>query len=107
MDFPLQIAFEGVKPSDELRVCVGDEVAQLGELADRIKLARVVLGRPQRRNHRADACRVHSQLEGLDGSDITITRDPAITGVEEDVHATIKDAFTSLRRRLEQLSERS
>lgn len=41
------------------------------------------------------------------GSAITITRDPAITGAGEDVHATIEDALKSLCRRLEQLREPS
>jgi hypothetical protein len=105
MDLPLQIAFEDIPPSEDVRVYIGEEFAGLGELTNLIKEARIVLGRPQRRYHRADACRVHIQIEGFDGTSIAITRDPAITGNDEDVRATIADAFGSLRRRLVHLSQ--
>ncbi len=103
MDFPLQIAFEDIASRDDLRATVREEFARLGELGGLIKAGRVVLGRPQRRNHRAGACRVRIEIEGVDGASISITRDPAITGADEEASTVVGDAFKSLRRRLVQL----
>jgi hypothetical protein len=100
MQFPLEIAFEGIAQDDALEFYIRTEAAALAHLGSQISRARIVLGRPHRRNHKVDAYRVHIQIERPDAPDIVITRDPAITGVDEDVRITIGDAFKALRRRL-------
>jgi hypothetical protein len=105
MEFPLEIAFEQVAQSDQLEICIHAEAAKLAEFASRISSARVVIGRPQRRNHIVNACRVSIHIARPDGPDVVITRDPAVTGAQEDVQTTIRDAFKALRRRLIELSE--
>jgi hypothetical protein len=106
MQFPLQIAFDGIVQSDELESLVRDESATLSEFAPLISIVRVVLGHPQRRYHTVNACRVHIQIGRPGATDIVITRDPAITGADaEDVATTIRDAFKALRRRLAEPNE--
>ena len=100
MSFPLEIAFEGISQDDALEDYIRTEAAALDHLAPQISRARIVLGRPHRRYHTVKACRVYIQIERPDAPDIVITRDPAITGTDEDVRVTIGDAFKALRRRL-------
>ncbi len=108
MNFPLQIAFDGIAQSDELAALVRHEAATLAEFAPLLSIVRVVLGHPQRRYHTANACRVHIQIGRPNATDIVVTRDPAITGADaEDVATTIRDAFKALRRRLTEGSEQT
>lgn len=100
MQFPLEIAFEGISQDDALEDFIRTEAAALDHLASQISIARVVLGRPHRRYHTVKACRVHIQIERPGEPDIVITRDPAVTGADEDVRVTIGDAFKALHRRL-------
>jgi hypothetical protein len=100
MQFPLEIAFEGISQDDALEAYIRTEAAALDHLASQISRARIRLGRPHRRYHKVNACRVHIQIERPGAPDIVITRDPAITGADEDVRVTISDAFKALRRRL-------
>lgn len=100
MRFYLHIAFNGMAQSDELESCIQAEAGKLEEFASRITSVHVVVGRPQSRYHIVDACSVHIQITRPDASDIAITRDPAVTGADEDVRTTIRDAFKALRRRL-------
>jgi hypothetical protein len=100
MQFPLEIAFEGIPQDDALKDYIRTEAAALDHFASRISRARIVLGRPHRRYHTVKACRVHIQIERPGAPDIVITRDPAITGADEDVRVTIGDAFKALHRRL-------
>jgi hypothetical protein len=103
MPFPLQIAFEGMAQADDLEDCIRAEAGKLGEFASHITLARVVLGRSERRYHTVNARRVHIHLVRAGAVDIVITRDPAVTGADEDVCTTIRDAFKAVRRRLMEL----
>lgn len=100
MSFPLEIAFEGISHDDALEDYIRIEAAALDHLAPQVSKARIVLGRPHRRYHTVNACRVYIQIERPGAPDIVITRDPAITGTDEDVRVTIGDAFKALRRRL-------
>jgi hypothetical protein len=103
MQFPLEIAFETVART-QLEKCIRSEARQLEAFAPLIASARVVVGRPRCRNHVVDAYRVEIRIARSGAADLVVTRDPAMTGIEEDVYATIRDAFKALRRRLSELN---
>lgn len=103
MQVPLQIAFEDIGHSDAIESRVRQEAGKLEQFYDRIISARVVVGRPQHRHHQGDTYRIRIHLTIPGAEDIVIARDPAMTGVHEDVYVTIRDAFGAARRQLQDL----
>ncbi len=101
MQVPLQIVFEQIGHSDALEAAVRREATKLERFYDRITSARVVIARPQHRHHKGDTycVRVHIAVPG--GKHIDVTRDPAVTGRHEDVYVTIRDAFDTAGRQLQ------
>jgi ribosome-associated translation inhibitor RaiA len=107
MQVPLQINFEHIDHSTTIEARIREEVSKLEEFYNRITSARVVVGRPQHRHRKGDAYSVRIHLTVPGAADIVINRDPAVTGVHEDVQVTIRDAFKSARRQLQdQVRER-
>jgi cold shock CspA family protein len=103
MQVPLQIVFEHIEHSDPIEARVREEAGKLEEFYGRITSARVVIGRPQHRHHKGDIYGVRIHLSVPGGPDIVINRDPAATGVHEDPYVTVRDAFKSARRQLQDL----
>ncbi len=101
MQMPLQIAFEHIAHSDIIEASVRAEAKKLERFYDRITSARVVIARPQHRHHKGDTYSVRVHLSLPAGKHIDVTRDPAATGRHEDAHVTIRDAFDTARRQLQ------
>ena len=103
MQVPLHIAFEHVDHSDAIEAGVRKEALRLERFYDRITSARVVIGRPQHRHHKGDTYSVRIHLAVPGGQDVVVSRDPGATGRHEDVHVTIRDAFDTAGRQLQDL----
>jgi ribosome-associated translation inhibitor RaiA len=101
MQVPLQIVFEHIAHSDAIEASVRKEALRLERFYDRITSARVVMGRPQHRHHKGDTYSVRIHLEVPGGEDIVVSRDPGATGRHEDAHVTIRDAFDTAGRQLQ------
>lgn len=101
MQVPLQITFEHLDHSDALEAAVHKEAERLEHFHDRITSIRVVLARPQHRQHKGNiySVRIHIAVPG--GRHIDINRDPATSGRHEDMHVTIRDAFDAAGRQLQ------
>jgi ribosome-associated translation inhibitor RaiA len=101
MQVPLQIVFEHVDHSDAIEAGVRKEAQKLERFYDRITSARVVIGRPQHRHHKGDTYSVRIHLAVPDRQDVVVSRDPGATGRHEDIHVTIRDAFDTAGRQLQ------
>jgi cold shock CspA family protein/ribosome-associated translation inhibitor RaiA len=107
MQTPLQIAWEGLEPSDFVKARIEREVAALERTFGRITSCKVhVAGRTHRR-HKGGlyAVRAHLVLPG--GVEIDASRNPPQDHAHEDAYVAIRDVFDALRRQLrERVSER-
>ena len=101
MQTPLQIAFEHLDHSDALETAIRNEVHRLERFYNRITSARVVIARPQHRQHKGDTYSVRIHLELPAGKHVDVSRDPGATGRHEDAHVTIRDAFDAAGRQLQ------
>ncbi len=101
MQVPLQIAFDGVQHSDAVEERIREEAGKLEQFFDRLVSARVVVGKPQHRHHKGDTFQVRILLVVPDAPEIAVSREPSATGAHEDIYVTIRDAFKTARRQLQ------
>jgi len=101
MQVPLQVAFDGVQHSDAVEARIREEAEKLEQFCNRIVSASIVVAKPQHRHHKGDTFHVRIHLVVPDAPDIAVSREPAATGAHEDVYVTIRDAFKTARRQLQ------
>ena len=101
MQVPLQVAFDGVQHSDAVEARIREEVEKLEQFNDRIVSARVIVAKPQRRHHKGDTFHVRIYLVVPELPEIAVSREPSADGAHEDVYVTIRDAFKTARRQLQ------
>lgn len=106
MQVPLQVAFDGVQHSDAVEARIREEVDKLEQFYGRIVSATVVVAKPQRRHHKGDTFHVRIRLVVPDAPEIAVSREPSATGAHEDVYVTIRDAFKTARRQLQDRAEK-
>ncbi len=101
MQVPLQVAFDGIQHSDTLEARIREEAGKLEQFSGRIVSARVVVARPQHRHHKGDTYHVRIHLSVPGAPDVAVSREPGVTGAHEDVYITVRDAFKTARRQLQ------
>jgi cold shock CspA family protein/ribosome-associated translation inhibitor RaiA len=106
MQVPLQITFEHIAHVDYIEERARREAEKLERFYDRITSARVVVGRPQHRGRHGDTYSVRLHLTIPGAADIAVSRDPASTGRHEDINVTLRDAFDSACRQLQDLARK-
>jgi cold shock CspA family protein/ribosome-associated translation inhibitor RaiA len=106
MQTPLQLTFEDIGHSDFIESRIREEAGKLEQFYDRITSMRVVVARPQHRHHKGDIYQIRIHMTVPGAADIAISREPAATGAHQDVQVTIRDAFKSARRRLQDLARK-
>jgi ribosome-associated translation inhibitor RaiA/cold shock CspA family protein len=105
MQTPLEIAFEGLEPSDSVAARVRQEASKLEHFYHRITSCRVVIDRPHR-HHEGNAfnVRIHVTLPG--NRDVVVSREPGDRKKHADVYAAIHDAFAAAKRQLQEAMRR-
>jgi ribosomal subunit interface protein len=101
MEVPLKISFDGIDHSDAIEVRIREEAKKLEQFFDHIVSATVVVSRPQRRHHKGDVYQVRIHLVVPNATDIVVTREPGVDGAHEDMYVSIRDAFKTARRQLQ------
>ncbi len=101
MQVPLQIAFDGIQHSDAVEARIKEEVEKLEQFSERIVRARVIVARPQHRHHKGDTFHITIHLVVPESPDVVVSREPGADGAHEDVYVTIRDAFKTARRQLQ------
>jgi ribosomal subunit interface protein len=101
MEIPLEIAFEGLEPSESVADRVREEAAKLEHFYHRITSCRVVIDKPHQHHQRGNGyyVRIHVTLPG--GGDVVVSRDPGNRRSHTDVYSAIHDAFAAAKRQLQ------
>lgn len=100
MQTPVQIDFQGTKPSPALRDNIVRHVSGLEDRFGRITACRVVLKAPGG-HHRIGLFEVNIHLTLPDGRHVEVTRTPQADERQTDVEFAIADAFKRARRKLQ------
>jgi ribosomal subunit interface protein len=101
MSAEVRISFRGMEPSPAVEAKVQRRMAELAQLTDRITRCRVVLEAAHRRHHQGNIYQVSVDLD-LPGGKILVNRAPAQVHAHEDMYVAVRDAFDSVRRRLQE-----
>lgn len=101
MQVPLQVAFDGVQHSDAVEARIREEADKLEQFCGRIVSGRVVVAKPQHRHQKGDNFHIRIHLVVPDAPDIAVSREPSAAGAHEDIYVTIRDAFKTARRQLQ------
>lgn len=123
MILPVQITFRNMPPSDAVAARVQEEAERLDEFYKRITSCRVIVEIPHR--HHVAGDQVHIRIElGVPGGEIVVRHEPTLRsalqrgGEEEwekhleahpqhkDISVSIRDAFKSARRQLQDYARR-
>lgn len=100
MQQPVRIAFRNMEAPIGMEDDIRRRVGQLERFFDRIIACSVVVEARHRRHRQGKLYHVRIELSVPDRG-IVVQRDPAEDHTHEDVHATIRDAFDSARRQLQ------
>ena len=100
MQIPLQITFRQMDPSPALEARIREESARLDKFNEHIMSCRVVVESPHKHKHKGKLYHIHIDLK-VPGKEIVVTREHHDNQAHEDVYVTIRDAFNSMQRQLE------
>jgi ribosomal subunit interface protein len=109
MQVPLQIAFQNLVCSEAIKELIEERVAWLERYFDRIIGCRVVVQEPHRRHRQGNLCQVRIDLT-VPGAELVVNYeppgDPERRARHSDLDTTIRQAFDTLRRKLEEYVRR-
>ena len=101
METPVQIDFQGLKPTERIRAAIDENVSELEERFGRITACRVAIRAPSARHRTGGAYGVFIRLVLPNGREVNVDR----TASEDERHAdfsfALNDAFKRARRRLQ------
>jgi len=103
MQIPLQIAFHGLDHSDAVEARVREKVDKLEQFSDRIMGCRVVI-----EVHHRNVSSLHRKGEPyhvaitctVPGDELVVRRDPKEPKAHEDINVALRDAFSTMERRV-------
>ncbi len=101
MHAPIEITFEGVLRSDAIEGCIRQEWENLNDIAAPITSSRVVVAQPRAKHFSGDPCRLRVNLTVKGGPDINVSHDPGAGRRHDAMELAVRDAFRTVRRRLE------
>jgi ribosomal subunit interface protein len=105
MQLPLQITFRNMQPSEAIEAKIREKAEKLDKYYDRIMSCRVVV-EPQHKHHRkGNLYHVRIDVTVPDG-ELVASREPDEHHSYEDIYVSIRDAFDSMRRQLEEHARR-
>jgi cold shock CspA family protein/ribosome-associated translation inhibitor RaiA len=106
MQTPIEIDFQGLKGSEQLRACVMKNVSLLEQRFGRITACRVVIRAPSDRHRSGGACEVSIRLSLPQGREVDIGRSEKGDDRHADATVALNDAFKRARRRLQDHARR-
>ena len=108
MQIPVQISFHGIDKSEAVETRIREKVTKLEQFFDRITACRVVV----ERHHRSHShLKVNDQpfhvsiVVDVPGEELVVKRDPKDPGIlkdHEDLNIAVRDAFSTMQRRLKE-----
>lgn len=102
MQTPVQITFRHMTPSDAVRARVFDLVDRLEHFHGRMTSCQVVVEAPAKHQRHGAPFEVRVNL-ALPGKDLHVRSDELSQQTHADVYVALRDAFDSLKRKLQSL----
>jgi ribosomal subunit interface protein len=100
MQTQAHVVWKNLEASPALSDRIDHEVRELGHFFRRITACRVVIEVPH--HHHQRGRHFHVKIEvSVPGRVLAVTRDPANHAASEDAYAAVSEAFSSMRRQLE------
>ena len=100
MQIPVDITFKELERSDALETRIREWVDKLERIYDRIVRCEVMIETPHRHHRQGRQFHVRVRLT-VPGGEIVASHDPGPDETHEDAYVAIRDAFTAVRRQLE------
>ncbi len=101
MQIPYEISFEGMAPSDAVRVRIEKEIDRLERFHDRITSCHVAIIAPRHHKHQGGLFDVKIYMALPGGGEVRVQRNPPQDHAHEDAYVSIRDAFAAARRQLQ------
>jgi ribosome-associated translation inhibitor RaiA len=101
METPVQISFEGIKPSEHDREAIAAHVAQLEQRFGRITACHINIAAPSERHRNGGLYQVHIRLALPNGREVNADRSPTADERHSNLPFAINDAFHRARRQLQ------
>jgi ribosomal subunit interface protein len=105
MRLPLQVVFHNLDPSSAVESRIREKAAKLDLYYDQIMSCRVVVEAPHKHHKKGRLYRIQIAVTVPD-EELVVSRDPGQDHAHEDVYVAIRDAFDTMRRRLEDYARR-
>jgi cold shock CspA family protein/ribosome-associated translation inhibitor RaiA len=100
MQFPLQLSFRGIPPSEAVEARVREYVERLEHFYPRITSCRVMVEAQHHRHHKGNVYHVRINVS-VPGREIVVKRDPAEHVAHQDLYVALRDAFAAATRQIE------
>jgi ribosomal subunit interface protein len=100
MQVPLEIRFHNTDPSPAVEAAIRERVAKLEKFAPEIVSCRVTVEAPHKHHKQGKLFHVSVDVR-LPGGEVVANRDPSAHHAHEDVFVSLRDAFKSVRRQLQ------
>jgi ribosome-associated translation inhibitor RaiA len=105
MQFPMQITYQHMKPSDATDAMIRVKLAKLERFYDRIVNCRVVVSAPTKPSRAGMDYQVRIDLT-VPGGELVVNRESAPTAEPRHLGIALRDAFNAARRQLEDFARR-
>lgn len=92
--------------SDALTSRIHEHVEKLEQFSDGITRCDVLVEQPHRHQSQGRSFHVRVQLHLRTGQEIVVSRDPGVADAHEDPYVTLRDAFSTARRQVQEATER-
>ncbi len=101
MQTPLEIDFEGIAGTAQMREAIAAHVAGLEQRFGRVTACRVVLKGPGGHHQTGGLYEIHIRLALPDGREVDVARTPSADERHSDFAFALNDAFKRARRKLQ------
>lgn len=106
MQSPAQIQFKNMESSEALEAAINKWVDKLDRAYPTIMTCRVCVEAPSKKKIRGGLYHTRIDIK-LPGKEVVVNRNPDLHHSYSDVHVSIRDAFKSAQRQLEDVVKRS
>lgn len=106
MQTPVQLEFEGVTITPQIRIAIEGHLAQLEKRFGKITSCRVTVSGAGNHHKTGGLNAVHIRLAIPDGREVNITRTPDADERHADLAFAVNDAFKRARRQLQDQARR-
>lgn len=106
MQIPVEVTFKEIDRSAAVEARIGELVAKLERVYDRVISCDVMVETPHRHHHKGRQFHVRVKLM-VPGGEIIASHDPGPDETHEDVYVALRDAFAAAKRQLEDFARKS